>query len=47
MYELPPILRGTEQQQLQALRDYLVRTVQSLEKRLDELEAQMQAHREE
>ncbi len=36
MYELPPILRGTEQEQLQVLRDYLVRTVQNIEKRMDE-----------
>lgn len=35
MYELPPILRGTEQQQLDALRDYLVRLVRELE-RIDE-----------
>lgn len=35
MYEYPPILRGTEQQQLEALRDYLVRLVRELE-RIDE-----------
>ena len=29
-HELPPILRGTEQQQLAVLRDYLVRLAQSL-----------------
>ena len=29
-HELPPILRGTEQQQLTVLRDYLVRLAQSL-----------------
>ena len=29
-HELPPILRGSEQQQLAALRDYLVRLAQSL-----------------
>lgn len=29
-HELPPILRGSEQQQLSALRDYLVRLAQSL-----------------
>ena len=31
MYEYPPILSGTEQQQLHALRDYLVRMARSLE----------------
>jgi hypothetical protein len=30
IYELPPPLRGTEAQQLQALRDYLVRLAQTL-----------------
>ena len=30
MYEYPPILKGTEQQQLAALRDYLVRMARSL-----------------
>ena len=32
MYEYPPILTGSEQQQLLALRDYLVRLAQSMEK---------------
>ncbi len=36
MYELPPILRGTEQQQLEALRDYLVRLVRELERKDEE-----------
>ena len=31
MYELPPILTGTEQDQLRAIRDYLVRLAQSME----------------
>lgn len=31
MYELPPILRGNEREQLNALRDYLVRLSQSLD----------------
>lgn len=31
MYELPPILTGTEQDQLRAIRDYLVRLAQSLD----------------
>ncbi len=31
MYEYPPILSGSEQQQLHALRDYLVRMARSLE----------------
>ena len=30
MLELPPMLRGSEQQQLRELRDYLVRLVQKL-----------------
>ena len=32
MYELPPILSGSEQQQLRLLRDYLVRLCRSLER---------------
>ena len=32
MYELPPILSGSEQEQLAALRDYLVRLARSLER---------------
>ncbi len=31
MYEYPPILTGSEQQQLQAIRDYLVRLARSLD----------------
>ena len=31
MYELPPLLKGTEKQQIAALRDYLVRMARSLE----------------
>ena len=31
MYEYPPILSGSEQNQLNALRDYLVRMAKSLE----------------
>ena len=31
MFEYPPILKGSEQQQLSALRDYLVRMARSLE----------------
>ena len=31
MYEYPPILHGTEQEQLRALRDYLVRMTRSLQ----------------
>ena len=31
MYELPPILTGTEQDQLRAIRDYLVRLAQSMD----------------
>ena len=31
MYEYPPILTGSEQQQLLALRDYLVRLAKSME----------------
>ena len=31
-YELPPILKGTEQQQLVSMRDYLVRLAQSLDR---------------
>ena len=31
MYEYPPILTGSEQQQLLALRDYLVRLAKSLD----------------
>lgn len=33
MYEYPPILKGTEQQQIAALRDYLVRLVREMERR--------------
>ena len=36
MYEYPPILKGTEQQQLNALRDYLVRLVRELERKDEE-----------
>ena len=32
MYELPPILTGSEQEQLRSLRDYLVRLCRSLER---------------
>lgn len=32
MYELPPILTGSEQEQLRSLRDYLVRLTRSLER---------------
>lgn len=32
MYELPPILTGSEQEQLRSLRDYLVRLARSLER---------------
>ena len=32
MYEMPPILRGSEREQLAALRDYLVRLARSLER---------------
>lgn len=30
MYEMPPILRGTPEEQLAQLRDYLVRLIQTL-----------------
>ena len=33
MYELPPILVGTPQEQLRAIRDYLVRVAQTLDQR--------------
>ncbi len=33
MVEYPPILRGSEQQQLELLRDYLVRLARWLEQR--------------
>ena len=35
MYELPPILRGDEQQQLRELRDYLVRMARDLDKTVE------------
>ena len=37
MYEYPPILSGRTEQQLQLLRDYLVRLIQELNER-EELE---------
>lgn len=32
MYEMPPILRGSEQEQINALRDYLVRLAEKVSK---------------
>ena len=36
MLELPPMLRGSEQQQLRELRDYLVRLVQKLNEEISQ-----------
>ena len=36
MLELPPMLRGNEQQQLRELRDYLVRLVQKLNEEISQ-----------
>ncbi len=35
-YEYPPILTGSEAQQLRALRDYLVRLIKELNKKEEE-----------
>ena len=35
MYEMPPVLRGNEQQQLRELRDYLVRMARDLDKTVE------------
>ena len=37
MYEMPPILRGSEQEQINALRDYLVRLAEKVSKLETEL----------
>lgn len=36
MLELPPMLRGSEQQQLRELRDYLVRLIQKLNEEISQ-----------
>ena len=36
MLDLPPMLRGSEQQQLRELRDYLVRLVQKLNEEISQ-----------
>ena len=35
-FELPPMLRGSEQQQLRELRDYLVRLIQKLNEEISQ-----------
>lgn len=40
MYELPPILKGNEREQLTALRDYLVRMAQSLDTQVEKVVVQ-------
>lgn len=37
MYEMPPILRGSAQEQINALRDYLVRLAERISKLEDEI----------
>ena len=39
MFEMPPMLQGTTQEQLAAMRDYLVRLVLTLEREKAEAEA--------